>query len=349
MCQALKNSKLKSLRILKQNASQNQNFGLENSNKLATFGKHIEKLEIIDDRINLDPEDVNEISKIKTLKSVKISYFTEKSLVNFAKNCHKLETLSIGRIIDLIDSFESLAQAFDTFFEERRYSLKKFSTLHFYESKFCFRNIHVCQNLEELVIKVRFLNILDCESISQLKGLKKLMIMQAYSIDDSNLRSIIENIDVAYLKSLILVGYGDTNGKLFETISKKHFPALERLYIKSSGYSDQAVQELVRNCPNLKSAQLYVLHDYLNYQNSWSKSISIHTLIDNSIKNKLYIDFGALYIYYGPSAIDFASLNTKLSKYSLDLWMKYQDLKRNFEEWCNDNMWSYKNESGWES
>ena len=233
---------------------------------------------------------MDEISNIQTLKSVKIRYLTEKGLINISKNCQQLETFSIGRFISKTSDQKPLYQAFDTFFEERRHTLKKFSIIYFKETiSNWFRNIHGSQNLEELVIKVRFLDRLDCESISQLRGLKKLTITLTYV---SYLESIIQKIDVANLKNLILVGNGDKEGKLFDTVSKKHFPALERLYIQSSGYSDRSVQELVGNCPNLKSAQLYVLAHKLNFDKSCSKSISIHTLINNSIKNNLYTRVG---------------------------------------------------------
>ena len=280
ICQALKSARLKTLKILNQNAKR-QSFGLENAKKLVKLGKCIEELEISDDNINLESEVLHEISKIKTLKSVKIPCFTDQSLVNFANNCKELE------------------------------------------------------KLEKLTLKVSHLTRNDCESISQLRGLKELLILQNDTgRGRSNLAIIFKSIDTVNLKRLILEDKGDWNGVLFDTISNRHFPALQRVYMQSSGYSDQAVKKLVYNCPSLKSAQLYISAYHRRRDVSYSRSISIDTLINSCIRNNIYIDFGTM-------ADEFASLIRTLKENDLRSWSKYQDLKRTFEEWCNENMWTY--------
>ena len=341
VCQASEDSKLKIVKILNQNA-----IGLEHSKKMAKFGKHIEKLEIIDHDIRLDSDALHEISKIKTLKSVKMRFLTDEGMVLLAQNCKELEDLVINRVWGTRNP--GMIEAFDTLFAERKHSLKKFHVTDTYAlSMHWFRNIHLCQNLEELAIKVRYLKRNDCESISQLRGLKELLIL----VDEdskSNLEIIIKSIDVTSLKNLILIDNADRDRKLFQAISKRHFPALERLYIKSSGYSDLEVGELVSNCPKLKSAQLYISPHNFRFRTYCSRSISIHTLINSSIKNNLYIDFGTKEhyndYYRGSDMLELASMGTRLKEHDHELWLKYQFLKRTFEEWCNENQWSLTNE-----
>ena len=117
---------------------------------------------------------------------------------------------------------------------------------------------------------------------------------------------------------------------------------LERLYLESSGYSDKALEALLRNCPNLKSAQLYISYFHIRNHESISESISINTLV-NYIKNGIYIDFEDE-IFRGESGTileDFsdnlALKDTKLKEQDLPSWLKYQELKRHFEEWRDAN------------
>ena len=209
-----------------------------------------------------------------------------------------------------------------------------------------FQNINLCQNLEKLAIKVEYLKENNCDSIIQLKGLKELVIWSCDFCKNNSLNKLMKRMDVSKLKSLMLCDKGDREGTLFETISNMHFPVLERLVMHSSGYSDKAVETLLKNCPNLKSAQLYVSSSHIFAHESFSESISINTLVDYSIKNGIYIDFGYEWETMKDCSIygngrNLALLGTKLKEQDYPSWLKYQELKRNFEEWCDANQWSW--------
>ena len=353
ICQALKSSNLKSLKILLKNGYfSNERLTLKDAQNIVKFGKNLENLEL-DKDIGLHSS-LDEIPKIKTLKSLKVGYFSVKSLIDIAKNFQHLENLSISRITEsklcpYSKSYnQSLIEAFDTLFKERRDTLKKlrFDNSYNYEIyKNLFQNINLCQNLETLAMRVQHLKLFNCESIIQLKGLKELVIWSCDSNKNDSLNFLIKRMDVSKLKSLVLCDMEDREGTLFNTISNIHFPVLERLHMKSSGYCDKAVEALLRNCPNLKSAQLYLSFYHIRAHKSFSESISINTLVNNSIKNGVYIDFGHVTMeddnIYG-NGRNLALLGAKLKEQDYPSWLKYQELKRNFEEWCDVNQWSYK-------
>ena len=295
MCQALKSSNLKSIKILLQRGPwSNERLAFKDAQEIVRYGKYLEKLEI-NKYIFLDDGQLDEISKITTLKSLKIGCLSIKSLVDIAQNCKQLEKISIFKNINDRGSrkilHKRLREAFDTFFKERSDTLKEFR-IEEIEIGNLFQNINLCQNLEKLAIKVEYLKENNCDSIIQLKGLKELVIWSCDFCKNNSLNKLMKRMDVSKLKSLMLCDKGDREGTLFETISNMHFPVLERLVMHSSGYSDKAVETLLKNCPNLKSAQLYVSSSHIFAHESFSESISINTLVDYSIKNGIYIDFG---------------------------------------------------------
>ena len=349
MCQALKSSNLKSIKILLQRGPwSNERLAFKDAQEIVRYGKYLEKLEI-NKYIFLDDGQLDEISKITTLKSLKIGCLSIKSLVDIAQNCKQLEKISIFKNINDRGSrkilHKRLREAFDTFFKERSDTLKEFR-IEEIEIGNLFQNINLCQNLEKLAIKVEYLKENNCDSIIQLKGLKELVIWSCDFCKNNSLNKLMKRMDVSKLKSLMLCDKGDREGTLFETISNMHFPVLERLVMHSSGYSDKAVETLLKNCPNLKSAQLYVSSSHIFAHESFSESISINTLVDYSIKNGIYIDFGYEWETMKDCSIygngrNLALLGTKLKEQDYPSWLKYQELKRNFEEWCDANQWSW--------
>ena len=298
MSQALKNSNLKSLKILFNKPFSSNDYNiieLDDAQEIVKFGKNLENLEI-DSLLRVTSEAFDEISKLKNLKSLRLGNFSFKSLINIAKNCQQLENLSISRITDFKwsskSSHESLIEAFDILFNERKDTLKKLrydNSLNYENIKNLFRNIRLCQNLEQLAINVNDVENFNCESISQLKRLKELTIFACSRRKNQQLASLIKSMDVSQMKHLTLFDVGDYAGNLFETISNIHFPVLERLHMQSSGYSDKAVEALLNNCPNLKSGQLYLSFHHIRAHESCSESISIHTLVNYSIKRGIYI------------------------------------------------------------
>ena len=342
MFQALKNSNLKSLRILLQDGwFAMGELALEDAHEIVRFGKSLEHLEI-DKYVILDDGPLDEISKITTLKSLKIGYLSINSLIAIAKNCKQLENLSISEIFPPNEDDDVVREAFDTFLNERRDTLKKI-TNDFRRNgiRNLFQNINLCQNLEKLALSGH-LPFFNLEGIIKVKGLKELVLWSWDSGKNNCVNFVIKSMDLSNLKSLVLHDKGDREGILFETISNIHFPMLERLYLESSGYSDKAVEALLRNCPNLKSAQLYISYFHIRNHKSISESISINTLV-NYIKNGIYINFEDE-IFRGESGTileDFsdnlALKDTKLKEQDLPSWLKYQDLKRHFEEWRDAN------------
>ena len=67
--------------------------------------------------------------------------------------------------------------------------------------------------------------------------------------------------------------------------------------------------------------------------------------LKNSI-TLIYIDFGHETsmedINIFGNGCNLALLESKLKEQNYPSWLKYQELKRNFQEWCDANLWSYK-------
>ena len=66
-----------------------------------------------------------------------------------------------------------------------------------------------------------------------------------------------------------------------------------------------------------------------------------HTLMNNSIKNDIYIDFGRKITEKLYNGYNLTLLDSRLKEHDLISWLKYQDLKRKFEKWCDLNLWIY--------
>ena len=142
-------------------------------------------------------------------------------LIPLAVNCKKLENIEFRRLY----SFEFDSLAFDVLFEGRKETLKRISLVCFSSiNQNILRNLFLCQNIEDLILKGRFLIRDTFLSISQLSKLKRLKIDKFPS-------------------------------DLFEFAS---WPSLERLWIEgpfldssTKLVSDESIRTLISRSPHL--------------------------------------------------------------------------------------------------
>ena len=318
-------------------------FTLIDLEKMVELGKQLETLRIRN--IKMKPKDFNLIANLKFLKSLQIidtssiyekSYvFTPKNIIALAKNCKYLETINI--IFDQFKIYDahnviSYAKAFEEFFHERKSTLKSFGLEGVYtsfDSNFL-RSIPLCEKLEELTLmNCAFKSVSEIKSISSLKGLKKLVII------NNALGHCLHYMDYSSLKYLIVkdtfLGIDD-----FARLSKKKFPFLERVYINAPGYSEQGFRNFLTNCSMLKSAQFRVKTKwYKRFKLDPKSAVSMMILLNAAIYKDVYLDFGSAIT----NNLEFALLQNGITESQSAMLGKYHAMKHDFDQWCKENNW----------
>ena len=346
MVQAIKsNRNIKSIKLLAQWKLRNP-FLLSNDTmkKINHFCKDLEHLELSDVKFN--SENVSQIAQIKSLKSFKwsqqigrtIGLFTPENIIDFANNCKNLETIPL--YIDYVsdsdsDSFKQMNQAVDTFFQQRKFSLK---SLIFNQPMLEY--IGLCQNLEELFLMNVQLDTPNSNGVTCLTKLKKL-ILRNVTIGET----FFSKLNTSKLKYLVII-YGH---KIFGLQNAK-FPVLERCQIRQSLSQlrmevpdSTMMSELIANSPTLKSLQLIgdsfetEITDVIAYKEQLLTACKVDDVIIHHRRTNQIGNFGI------EDVTRFTIIKwCKQYNYEIkndDPGLREKFLRQMFDEWCVNNKW----------
>ena len=342
-------SKINSLKIVSWMQDKQPRFKHSHCRMLKRFAKDLQHLEL--KGIHLDTQNVMDIAQIKTLKTLKISWtnshlFTPENILEFAKNCYQLESIQFFNLRNWMmnvdgnsDNAMKFKTAFNTFFEERKETLKSLSLANFTSSSsyHLMDNLNLCQNLEEFCAKDSDLTDVDLASLVKIPNLKNLFF-DNISTKPNEMTTFFLGLNTSSMKYLTLHNCNGVNEAMFSELSMLKFPLLERIHLKLRNWDsndqsidmEQKLEEFIENCPNLKSIQLY---------GKQFGNLSKEFLTNLCQNREIYVNFG--------TDLDFEtqlSMEDHLRKEDFRVWRKYQSLKNEFLKWCQDHDWWYDNE-----
>ena len=244
--------------------------------------------------------------KCFTVRSRTYPLTSEEVLTSLAF-CKKLECINLWPLFNLKFVFS----AFDNFFQERQNTLKRLSMTHFeLLSENIFRNLYLCQNIEQLELEGCFMTNESLQSISQL----------------TNLRT---------LKSGMIT---------FEILEIANWPALERFWKRASyrsgsdafieeKFTDKCIQSLISNSPKLKSIHFDDPNE-CNFSNKFLFETCKETNICISFGNQEFFEYSEdkSHIKKSPRQLE---MEKYICEQDIDVYEKYQNTKNEFSKWLN--------------
>ena len=309
---------------------------------------------------------ISQIAQFSTLKSLRMSlspiamdggeFFTPENILEFS-NCPNLEAISL--CIKIGDkNFDQMKKVFDTFFNAKKHTLKRFEISRFYKSRQnqnvidnnLLENIILCQNLEELSIrdfKIERLTLADILILPNLTTLvlQKGTMSKAYFTGLSiglYLGRVVSMVNLKYLK--LGYNYNDNILDSFTMVfTKIKFPVLERFaldisnagpYFKKYQGNIKELHELIANSPKLKSIQLL---GEIFHSESY-KDLALQSCKEENI----FVTFGTFarkIESWSKFKKDEQFQNDFESKMETVTKIKYDNLKRKFLNWEKMNNW----------
>ena len=276
-----------------------------------------------------EPEVMVEISKIKTLKTLRISdarrvVVTPEVVNAFAQNENQLENIEFDDTndeyydpffngnIDEDEFCDELNIALNNLLDMKSDSLKSLKHITWcksYESSVSLTNLILCQNLKE------FCGQLEMHDVKILSKLPRLQKVRLTDLDKP--KYLLSHLNLSYLRYLYLEGSDDKATKIIcQEVPKHHFPVLERLFIHSPPKLNETLfSNLISNTPKLKSIQLY--------------------------RSKCPVSHEFMYNFCKDSNI-FVSFNSKrfekfLVEKDMIVFGEYIRKKHAFKKWCSEN------------
>ena len=247
----------------------------------------------------LSKEEYLALTNMSNLKCFKVSaesfsLSSEEVLTPLAFNCKKLECIDMWPLFKLKFVFS----AFDNFFQERQNTLKRLSMTYFeLLEENIFRNMHMCQNIEQLKLGGCFMTYESFSSISQLSRLKTLKI---------------ENIPS-------------------EVLEFANWPALERLWTQTSEsdvFTVKCIKALISNSPKLKS---------IHFDDPDECNFSDKFLFETCKETNICISFGYQRFFESKSHIKKNPRQLEMEKFickqDINVYEKYQNMKNEFCKW----------------
>ena len=280
--QALKSSNnLKSLCLAVTYPAQGFQVNPETMKSIETNGKEIEHLELS----WIGMSSINMITSLAKLKSLKFYGIKSIDVVSLAKDCPKLDTIEFGNI-NARDKTSTLI-AFDTFFQEKQLTLRKFcfkrvivdsiSTDEF------LRNLNLCQNLEELQCRTTDLTQSSLDIIAQLPNLKRLTFINIW-ITSETMRNFLQKLNKNNLECLSISHCLGFDQNAFNDLLELTFPRLKSLQFSSEteipGFKiNSFVRKIFKSYPCIKTIEFYYLIDrkkivYDKSRNSTTKELT---------------------------------------------------------------------------
>ena len=179
-------------------------------------------------------------------------------------------------------------------------------------------NLQLCQNLEEFRGS---LHSHDLKTLSELPNLKKLKLKRLEG--RKALEYLLNHMNLSKLKHFYLKSNCDE-------LARHHFPALERLCLTSAYMADESLEELIKNCPSLKSIQ------FPNgiYHNTISNEVLCKIFKDKDI----FIIFDAVIHKNNWESTQQKSFEDYLIENDLIAFRKYNRMKKDFLKWCKNNI-----------
>ena len=240
--------------------------------------------------------------KCFTVRSRTYRLTSEEVLIPLAFNCKKLECINLWPLFNLKFVFS----AFDNFFQERQNTLKRWRMTHFeLLDENIFRNLSLCQSIEQLELGGCFMNYESFLSISHLSRLKTLKIQNIPS----------------------------------EVLEYANWPALERFW-KGKSYSsesdgfteqkftDKCIKSLISNSPKLKS---------IHFDDPNECSFSNKFLFETCKETNICISFfeHSEYKRIIKKSLQQLEIEKYICEQDLDVYEKYQNMKNEFSKWLN--------------
>ena len=362
MTQAIKlNKNIKSIKLSNYHSNKVFRFTTDFVNKIQTFCNDLKHLELRN--VHIEPDVVDQVSKIQTLKTFMVIETTQlkqwvapkqrantsENILSFAMNCKDLEAISFCVYIENWEKeiyHKKMKDALDTFFLEKRLTLKRFSVSKFttksteidnYEK--ILENLNLCQNIEELFIKHFILEGSNLIAITQLPRLKKLVLKNI----KTNICELFHELQRSNLKYLAIIiddekSIQDFSSKASEFFKMK-FPSLERFALAIDSNSKTKISELtlnefVESAPKLKSVQLQGI--------SFCNNINENIVGQVCTERDIFICFETFSrdTDYQESCDYFQiHLEKNLSEKESILKVKYDNLKSQFLAWNHRNIW----------
>ena len=280
--QALKSSNnLKSLCLAVTYPAPGFRLNPETMESIETNGKEIEHLVLS----WIGMSSINMITSLAKLKSLKFNGIKSIDVVSLAKDCPKLDTIEFGNI-NARDKTSTLI-AFDTFFQEKQLTLRKFcfkrvivdsiSTDEF------LRNLNLCQNLEELQCRTTDLAQSSLDIIAHLPNLKRLTFVNIW-ITSETMRNFLQKLNKNNLECLSISHCLGFDQNAFNDLLELTFPKLKSLQFSSEteipGFKiNSFVRKIFKSYPCIKTIEFYYLIDrkkivYDKSRNSTTKELT---------------------------------------------------------------------------
>ena len=303
---------------------------------------HLEHLEV--KGLYIRPEVVIEISKIRTLKTLKITntsrvVLTPNVINALAENDNQLEAIELdginsevfdpdyGYLGGNVNFLNQVQVALENFMSKKSNTLKSLRIISAKHevNEIPFEKLSKCYKLEEFCGRL-FLGkkeIFDIEARRVLPKLKKLHI--------EDLRApkyLLNNLDLTNLKYLAI--HCNALPKyviLGNQLGKHYFPVLERLRI-SCKLDQHVLEHLISKTPRLKSIQFEEI-DGFPFSNKF--------LYDMCNDKNIIVIFGKIVEKKVPFHNNEDMFISHLKSYDMAVFVKYNQLIRDFLEWCLNN------------
>ena len=293
----------------------------------------------------VSPNVMFEISKIKTLKTFRISdarklIITPEVVNDFAENENQLENVEFddfsGEYFDPhFDTFSNgfcngMYPALNNFLKKKSKTLKSLKniTVNYLEfDKVPLTNLKLCQTLEE------FCGFLHRNDIPILAELPKLQKLRLDALTDP--KHFLDHVNLNQLKYLAIQCTSEGYGTIAKELTKHEFPNLERLYIEHSKMTEDILGTLISKNKKMKSIQLD-----RNLENS---KIS-HEFLYHICKNTNTFVFFGTSIKERPKKYNNLIQETFeefLIEFDAVVYHKYMKKKISFSKWCQTNLGYY--------
>ena len=285
----------------------------------------------------VDPNAMIEITKIKTLKTFRISNsgditisITPEVVNAFAQNENQLEHIEFDDFnvnffwrepLATKEESNELITALNNLLNRKSNAMKSLKyitwdgTGNHYSSNFPLTNLRLCQNLDEFCGQ---LQPHDIEILAELPRLQKLKLRQL-----ENPKYLLDNLNFDSLKYLSLTGTFETDSIICQELRKHNFPVLERLHIHVFdsdvvGLDEDLFLNLMSNATKLKSI-----------------SISSHPYIIFPLSDQF------MYNFFKNSNIFVSFKNKSFEEFCIEkdpiVFRKYNRMKKSFANWSSNN------------
>ena len=303
--------------------------------------KNLERIEI--NGLELGFDTWNRISKIKTLKNIKITgkdLKREQFIQDLADNENQLECFELNQYV-INSDFPIFKQAIQNLLYKKEKTLKRIK-LDYLSIGAPFGsqldNLIVCQNLEE------FDGTLFChetKQLSMLPKLKKLILLTTDTGGFSNKsKTILHGISLQRLKYLSVQLFDDglsdmEHNECCPILIKNDFPALERLYLSSKGAKAtiefKYFEDFLDRAPNLKSIQI---------DEDFNFDITNEDLFKMIKDRNIFVVFGQVLHNRTTKSKRNLFRQIALEDFLINdpiVYLRYGKMKQQFKVWCENN------------